>query len=473
MTGAPSDPRASLDPAARFVAHVLQSTVDARQACQTVADFLAAHEGMLPSVYLEQEGRLRCQAQRGYAQILDGIPFDAGIIGRTFRTGRATINRNASLDPDYLAAAPVVRAEVCIPVLIDGRPVGVLNVESPGPMGDDVVDDVTYCAALLGARLAVVGVGAAPRAAERLIRHATMLSGMVDRPQIEDALVAAAVDTLAMDSAALLVAEDDGFALAVAIGPHVGAFESLERADRSAIARWVLNGTSSYTVGASSGATFPGNEPLRRMGAETIAAVLVGSAGAPRGVLVVADARVRVPSSEEIELLELLAAHGESCLHVASALDELRLRAASDPLTGLGHHATFHAALATARQDRRSGIALCMADVDGFKRVNDSLGHQAGDRLLQSVAAAMAGAVRAGDSVYRVGGDEFAALLAVDDEAGAAILVERLTSAVAEHGITISIGVALARPDEGDAELIARADRSLYVVKARNRELAA
>ena len=120
-----------------------------------------------------------------------------------------------------------------------------------------------------------------------------------------------------------------------------------------------------------------------------------------------------------------------------------RERAAQDPLTGLGHHAAFYEALAASHRRPRTAVLLC--DLDGFKGLNDRFGHQHGDQVLRDVAAALGGALRRGDRLFRIGGDEFAALLAVagDDEALEA--GERLRAAVAAAGLglTVSIGVAV------------------------------
>jgi diguanylate cyclase (GGDEF)-like protein len=169
-------------------------------------------------------------------------------------------------------------------------------------------------------------------------------------------------------------------------------------------------------------------------------------------------------------LLETLAAHTTSCLRTAAALEELRARAATDPLTGLGHHATFHEALARAR-GRRESIAVLMADIDGFKAINDTRGHQAGDRVLRETAAALADALRRGDELFRIGGDEFAALVRVGDDHEALEAGRRLREAIAALGeVTVSVGVAIPQREESDASLLARADLALYSVKADGRD---
>ena len=143
---------------------------------------------------------------------------------------------------------------------------------------------------------------------------------------------------------------------------------------------------------------------------------------------------------------------------------------ARDPLTGLGHHATFHEALAASHRRPRTAVLIC--DVDGFKRLNDTFGHQRGDAVLRAVAGALGGALRRGDTLFRIGGDEFAALVAVDGAAEALEAGLRLRAAVGEAdlGVTVSIGAAVAAEGEADAAVVARADRALYDVKARGRD---
>jgi diguanylate cyclase (GGDEF)-like protein len=165
-----------------------------------------------------------------------------------------------------------------------------------------------------------------------------------------------------------------------------------------------------------------------------------------------------------------LAAHAASCLRTADAIAELRERAASDPLTGLGHHATFHEALAAARASDTK-VAVLLIDVDGFKAINDSKGHQAGDRVLREISAVLTGALRRGDELFRIGGDEFAALISVTSPDEAMEAGRRLCDAAATAGsVTVSIGIALPVAGEADTSVLARADRALYAVKQSGRD---
>ena len=113
-------------------------------------------------------------------------------------------------------------------------------------------------------------------------------------------------------------------------------------------------------------------------------------------------------------------------------------------------------------------------DLDGFKSINDQFGHAAGDRVLVTVARALASVVRRGDLVARVGGDEFVVLCGEQSGPGAAVEVaERIRSVVealdAADGVPlpigVSVGVAAAEADDDEDTLLLRADRAMYARK--------
>ncbi|HEX6781812.1 MAG TPA: GGDEF domain-containing protein [Solirubrobacterales bacterium] len=121
--------------------------------------------------------------------------------------------------------------------------------------------------------------------------------------------------------------------------------------------------------------------------------------------------------------------------------------------------------------------AFLLCDLDHFKRVNDQFGHAAGDAVLQDVAYTMRAALRAGDSIYRVGGEEILVMLPGAGHEDALEIAERLRIAVRERRpvgvpVSLSIGVAVAEPKFVDTEdLLARADAALYAAKAGGRDL--
>jgi diguanylate cyclase (GGDEF)-like protein len=162
------------------------------------------------------------------------------------------------------------------------------------------------------------------------------------------------------------------------------------------------------------------------------------------------------------------------------AEQRIRHMAHHDELTGLPNRALLNdrlgQALAVARRSGRS-LGLLFLDLDGFKDINDSLGHPVGDRLLQSVAERLRGLVREGDTVARLGGDEFVVMLVNLAQADDALKIARSIAlalarphAVDEHRlhVTASIGVA-AFPDDGDsaAALLQHADVAMYRAKAQ------
>ena len=137
--------------------------------------------------------------------------------------------------------------------------------------------------------------------------------------------------------------------------------------------------------------------------------------------------------------------------------------ALTDPLTGLGNRRHFHERLETTldRAEREDGVlALCLIDVDDFKRVNDELGHEAGDEVLVAVAAQL----RDGGESFRLGGDEFAILLPGHDESAALDVGRHVTARISSAVVTVSAGVA-AFPAAERNELQRAADRALYRAK--------
>jgi len=165
------------------------------------------------------------------------------------------------------------------------------------------------------------------------------------------------------------------------------------------------------------------------------------------------------------------------------SVTQLQHDALHDALTGLPNRTLFLDRLEQSlRRGRRrgpeSGVAVLFLDLDRFKVVNDSLGHHAGDELLQSVALRLDGALRPGDTVARMGGDEFTLLLEdVADPREASVVAERVQATLAdpfsiagrELHVSGSIGIAMAGPDVEPEELIRDADVAMYRAKAEGK----
>ena len=162
------------------------------------------------------------------------------------------------------------------------------------------------------------------------------------------------------------------------------------------------------------------------------------------------------------------------------AREELLWKARHDDLTGLPNRSRLLELTAAALAvDHGSGVALLVLDLDGFKTVNDSLGHQIGDELLRVVGGRLSEQVRPGDAVARLGADQFVVLAHGCDSSEAAALAFRLQTAftrpfaVGEISVPLSasIGVAVARPEVRDAHhLLSDADAAMFAAKSSGRD---
>jgi len=197
--------------------------------------------------------------------------------------------------------------------------------------------------------------------------------------------------------------------------------------------------------------------------------------GSPR----VPDPGIPGGSAQEDESVErhlsgIAAETADLARDLARQANAYRDLAYTDTLTGLPNRRAFEDRAARLRDfSDVKPLAVLMIDLDGFKPVNDSEGHEAGDRVLAVMARAIAGGLRDGDFVARFGGDEFAALLPRTDLDEAEALAERLRARVQEAGsdasVTASIGVAKLEDDVRRALL--RADVALYEAKDAGRNL--
>ena len=158
----------------------------------------------------------------------------------------------------------------------------------------------------------------------------------------------------------------------------------------------------------------------------------------------------------------------------------MRRMAMTDPLTGLHNRSAFASALnevQAGEADGRKRAAILLLDMDGFKAINDSLGHTIGDKVLETVAGRISGAVREQDMVARMGGDEFAVLIPGVTPSEAAVIGNRILAAVVEvmaiEGQHLrcgaSMGLRMAEPGQRAEELMMEADIAMYESKSDGR----
>jgi len=211
---------------------------------------------------------------------------------------------------------------------------------------------------------------------------------------------------------------------------------------------------------------------------------LVEDLGSTNGTFVNGEAvsARRLASGDRIRVGSFVARYAAAGDAAGRELEALAALARRDPLTGLANRRALEEALAReVGRAARDGapLAVVALDVDHFKRVNDAHGHAAGDAVLAAVAARAAEALRAGDLLARIGGEEFAALLPGATLEAAAEVAERVRARIgaapvpageARLAVTVSAGVAALAPAEDGAALLARADARLYAAKRAGRD---
>lgn len=185
-----------------------------------------------------------------------------------------------------------------------------------------------------------------------------------------------------------------------------------------------------------------------------------------------------VPDNEQLSLLKMLLRHSAEAVERVRLHGELRKQAIHDPLTGLFNRNYFDRSIQieVERSSRYSHtIGLIMLDVDDFKQVNDSFGHQAGDRVLRAVSDRLVKTLRTSDSIIRWGGDEFLVMLPENGQYSESVVRRIKTevsgnpdiTAITGQPVTLSVGTASWVPGSGTSidESLALADRRMYLDK--------
>jgi len=196
------------------------------------------------------------------------------------------------------------------------------------------------------------------------------------------------------------------------------------------------------------------------------------------GVFQVLSRQPNAFSEQDIRLLELLVRHTAQAIERIRLQDILVMQANHDPLTGVYNRRHFNQVieqeLARSKRHKRT-IGFLMMDVNRFKEINDTFGHQMGDEVLKAVATLLQDAVRESDLVIRYGGDEFLIVLMetegetgqIEDRIEAAFVRRNMTNELVEFPVTLAIGSANWHPADTQSieEVLAEADRQMYIAK--------
>jgi diguanylate cyclase len=210
----------------------------------------------------------------------------------------------------------------------------------------------------------------------------------------------------------------------------------------------------------------------KRINAASMLCVPLVHEGVAIGVLKVYSPQTHHFDETDVETLELLSELISAHLSHAKLFEAESLESRRDPLTGLPNRRAFEERLPVelARAARAEPVSLCILDLDGFKSVNDRLGHPAGDEVLREVGRVLDGS-RLADDCFRIGGDEFALLMPGTGEAEALVAATRIAeeiraAALGEGRISVSFGIATGADHDGEA-LMDAADNELLAAKDR------
>ena len=308
---------------------------------------------------------------------------------------------------------------------------------------------------------------------------AARMAGARRSPDLVQALLRGVGEAFGSPRAAVVVADAAGGSARAFVLDAVG--ELAEAADGPAPAAATLSGRVSLE--RSLDADRHGLLARALPGAANVVVVPLVAEDRILGALAVewgGGARTRVTAGT-VDLIGQFAAHAALALRAAGLQAEVERLARTDALTGLANRRVFQEALArelAAATRRHGSCGLVVLDVDHFKAVNDTYGHQAGDDVLRRVGQVLAEESRETDVASRYGGEEFAVIVPDCTAAEALAAAERLRTAIAARPgavpVTVSAGVAVFPADAADAaSLVAAADTALYRAKGlgRNRSV--
>ena len=368
-----------------------------------------------------------------------------------------------------------------LPVLVNST---VVTSESGEPVEVrmavfDVTERQQYERELIDARRA------AELSAERvkaLQDATTAFSAAVDEPEVIQALAAAVRGAVAATAVAVVREHETG-ALEI-----MGGFHPLD--DVAPGTRWSAYDTALATmehlaIGSVSEADTETATAMRAARVESFTVLPVQNDHGVRGLIVSFFGRERELSEAAVDLKLSITKQAMQALKTMRLQRQLEQLALYDELTALANRKLLEqqldTAIAAALRDSTS-LALMFIDLDGFKAVNDNLGHRAGDAVLREVAHRLASVVRQNDLVGRLGGDEFVVICETVDQDSAQTVADRITEAVrapypgvpTSLQVSASVGVVLTLPAGHHVptsdELLTRADAAMYRSKNGGRD---
>ena len=397
---------------------------------------------ILLSVYEEDAGRVWLRAQRGYAETTNSYPLGDGLISEALRdersigivTGAASNSRSGPLGVgvETLVVSPFASGRIRGAIVFASR-------ETLDPPIREAADDVARVVEQALAALPASELER-PTGSRWLSRSFLRLASTRDRHALFELTARLVGEVLDVDCVQAAEGNDE---LVVVATCHAGRERLYPLSDAAVNSLVAGSGGEPFRLGAeswngelSSGASLEGRCEViglpMRAGNELL------------GFLVASSRTLVEIQAEAFEQAELLVAHASTALSTLRMLERSERAAVTDGLTGLWNHRRFHeTSLALIEAAPEVEFALVLADLDDFKELNDRRGHVAGDDALRAVAGVLRRGMRPGDSVFRLGGEEFALLLPSTSRPNARTVCRRLQRTLE----TLDLGWLAAHPE--------------------------
>ena len=289
------------------LAERVEKTLDPIDAADEVTAYLNENFEFLPSVYLERAGVLRFLSGRGQWQVLDGIEAGVGLTGSAFAAGEPILVQDVSADSRYREAVPGIVAELAVPLIVQRRVVGVLNVDAPAAIDDTQAQAVRAAASVLEDAFARTGLSSSR--GSPLVDfgwHAPRIAESRSIGELAATTVSASVAVARLQSAVLWTRVKGSLVQQGSTGARAHDIAGLTSTELEQLAGLVSHVASSYSTGPVISRTFGPMGLLRDQGFGTVFVAAIRDRGVPSGLLVLAGPDAGIIEAEAVQALELL-----------------------------------------------------------------------------------------------------------------------------------------------------------------------
>jgi len=456
---------------------------------------------------------LHCSYRIGSHEDLAGVPMGVGVMGTVAKSGKPMRVNDVSASPDYLSLYPLTRSELCVPLMVESKIVGVVNAESTQTNAFTGEDEelLTIIAGQLATTIQRLRTVQAERYQTQKLERSNSLIRALGQVNARAAVASdpdSVLQTLGNELAKL------GLRCAIALSDTsnqhiILRYISLSARLMRALERITAIRLQNYAIPISK-LTPISDRPQNAFLVQDALATLISWApdlpkhnatkilkmigvtrttsvcylpliidGKPMGVLWMWGEGLH---ESDMPTMSLFASQLAAALQNANLLTEVGRLAITDELTGIYNRRYFFemAEKKFARAlKNKNPLSVLLVDIDHFKKFNDSYGHVVGDQVLRASAQMMVSALRESDILRRYGGEEFSIILPDTNNSAAIYAAERLLAKVSDIpidteagklSIQISIGIAgMSKETPTLHSLIVRADQAMYIAKSAGR----